>query len=307
MSLTLGQLNAITHKYIMPKMYDNIFDSNPYLQRIMKGGAYKSQDGGVTIDIPLNYATTTASGWYQGNETLSTTDNENITAASYQWKSFYANISITGEDELKNSGSSGVLNLLKQKSMIAEKTAKDTIGTGLYSDGSDSKAIVGLRDIIAIDQTVGGISQADNSWWQAQVDSTTTTLTMAAMQAVWEDASVDNETPTVVLSTRANFNRYYGLLQPQQRFTDSETAKGGFQNLMFNGAPVIVDSHCPTGHMMFVNEKHAHLFYHPKQNFTFGGFDKPINQEVKVGRILWMGSMASSNNRLHGALTALTA
>lgn len=291
----------------MPKMFDNIFDSNPYLQRIMKSGSYKSQDGGTTIDIPLNYATTTAAGWYQGAETLSTTDNENLSAASYAWRSFYANISITREDELKNSGDSAVLNLLKQKSMIAEKTAKDTIGTGLYSDGTDAKSIVGLRDIVAIDQTVGGISQSTNSWWQAQVDSTTTTLTMAAMQSVYEDCSIDNETPTVVLSTRANFNRYYGLLQPQQRFTDSDTAKGGFQNLMFNGTVVLVDSHCPANHMFFVNEKHAHLFYHPQQNFSFGGFEKALNQELKVGRVLWMGSMASSNNRLHGALTGITA
>ena len=307
MSLSIAELDSVTLRYIMPKMFDNIFDSNPFLQRIMKGGAYKSQDGGTSIQIPLNYAQTTSAGWYSGADTLQTTDNENITNAVYQWASFYSNISLTEDDKLKNSGSSAVLNLLKQKSMIAEKTAKDNIGEGLYSDGSNAKSIVGLTDIIAIDQTVGGISQADNSWWQGNVDSATTTLTMAAMQALWEDCSIDNEQPTVALTTRSVFNKYYGLLQPQQRFTDSDTAKGGFQNLMFNGAPVIVDSHIASGRMNFVNEKHIHLFYHPKQNFTFGGFQKPVNQEVSVGRVKWMGALGSSNNRLHGVLTAITA
>jgi hypothetical protein len=235
MALSIAQLDAITHKKIIPKMYDNIFDSNPLLKRFQKGGNYVSQDGGTTIDVPLNYAQTSAAGWYAGSETLDTTDNENITAARYNWKSLYANISITDEDELKNSGVPGVLKLLASKSMIAEKTLKDDLGTGLYSDGTDSKSIVGLRDIVATDQTVGGISQSTNSWWQGKVDSTSTTLTLSALQTQYENASVDSEKPTVGMATRANYNRYYNLLQPQQRFTDDTTARGGFQNLMFNG------------------------------------------------------------------------
>jgi len=307
MAVSIDQLTAITHKKIMPKMFDNIFDSNPLLKRFLKGGQYVSQDGGRAIDVPLNYATTTSSGWFQGSETLQTTDNENITAASYDWKSLYANISITNEDELKNSGPSGVLKLLASKAMIAEKTMKDSLGTGLFSDGTDTKSIVGLRDVVAATQTVGGISQTTNSWWQGQVDSTTTTLTLSALQTQFENASVDSEKPTVVVGTRANYNRYYNLLQPQQRFTDSETAKGGFQNLMFNGVVFLSDSHVPTNHVFMLNEKHLYLWYHPKRNFYATPFQAPINQEVKVSRILWMGSFGSSNNRYHAAFTALAA
>jgi hypothetical protein len=47
---------------------------------------------------------------------------------------------------------------------IAEKTLADDLGTGLFSDGTDAKSIVGLRDIVATDQTVGGISQSTNSY-----------------------------------------------------------------------------------------------------------------------------------------------
>ena len=63
MAVSIDQLTAITHKKIMPKMFDNIFDSNPLLKRMLKSGQYVSQEGGRTIDVPLNYATTTASGW----------------------------------------------------------------------------------------------------------------------------------------------------------------------------------------------------------------------------------------------------
>lgn len=306
MALSVDQLNAISQKYYLKKLYDNIFDSNPYLQRIQRGGSYKSVSGGTQIHVPLNYATTSASGWYSGADTLNTTDNDNMTAAVYDWKSLYAGVTISEEDELKNAGDGQILSLLRSKMQIAEKTLKDSLGTGLYSDGSDSKSIVGLRDIVAQDQTVGGISQSSYSWWQAQLDSSTTTLTISAMNSLYESCVVDSEKPTVCLTTRSLYNSYYALLQPQQRFMDEDTAKGGFQSLMFNGVPVIADSHCPANHMFFINEPHCMLFYHSSRNMKMEPFQKPINQQVKVSRVLWMGALGSSNNRLHGALTAVT-
>jgi hypothetical protein len=305
MPLSYDQISAITEKKFIPKLADNVFDSNPLLQRLKKK-SYEKLDGGERIIVPLNYAMVTASGWYSGADTLSTTDNEIITAAEYTWKQLYANISISRADELKNSGDSQVLSLVKNKVKIAEKTMMDKLGTGVYSAGSDPKSIIGLRDIVATDQTVGGISQSSYSWWQAQVDSSTTTLTIAAMQSRHNACTVDSDSPTVIATTRSLYNSFYALLQPQQRFHDSESAKAGFSSLMFNATPVIADSYCPASHMFFLNEKYLHLFAHKDEDMRFEAFQKPINQNVKVAKIYWMGAMGSSNNRLHGAMTAVT-
>ena len=306
MALSVDQLTSITHRYIMPKMYDAIFDSNPLVKRLLASGQYMSVDGGTSINIPLNYAQTTATGWYTGADSLLTAENEQITSARYSWANLYAGITITEEDELKNGGNKGILKLLASKSQVAEKTIKDQLGTGLYSDGTNAKSIVGLRDIVAVDQTVGGISQTDYSWWRGQVD-TSTTLTISGLNSLYESAVVGEEKPTFGVTTRANYVRYYNTLQPMQRFTDSDTAKGGFQNLMFNGIPLVVDSHCPTSHLFFINEKHLWLCYHPERNFSAEPFLKPINQQVKTSRILWMGALGSSNNRLHAKASALAA
>ena len=306
MALTYDQISAITQKKFIPKLYDNVFDSNPLLQRAKKK-FYEKIDGGERIVVPLNYAMTTSSGWYSGAETLLTADNEVITAAEYTWKQLYANISINRIDELKNSGDSQILALVKNKVKIAEKTMDDKLGTGVYSNGSDPKSIVGLRLIAgSITSTVGGISQSSYSWWQPQLDSSTTTLTIASMQSVFNECTVNNDQPTVIPTTRSLYNSYYALLQPQQRFMDSETAKGGFQSLMFNGVPVIADSYCPSSHMLFLNENYLHLFVHKDEDMRFEPFMKPINQNVKVAKIYWAGALGSSNNRLHGAMTALT-
>ena len=305
MALTYDQVTAITQKKFIPKMYDNIFDSNPLLQRSKKKGWYEKLDGGERIVVPLMYATTSASGWYSGSQTLDTSDNQNISAAEYLWKQLYANITIRRDEELKNAGDSQILSLVKNKVKIAEKTMADTLGTGLYSDGSDSAAIVGLRDIVATDQTVGGISQSSNSWWQGKVDSSTTVLSMGSLQTIHTQCTVDNESPSVAVCTRTIYDLYYNLLQPQQRFAETETAKGGFSSLMFNGIPVIADSHCPSSHIFFLNEEHLHLFVHKDEDMRMTEFQKPTNQNLKLAQIFFMGALGSSNNRLHGKLSAI--
>ena len=306
MALT-DQLTSITRSHIVPKMHDNIFDSNPLLSKFKSSGRYLSQNGGTAIDIPLNYAQTTSAGWYDGGQTLDTSDNENITKAVYQWRSAYANISITEEDKLKNSGELGVIKLLAAKAMIAEKTLADILGTGLFSDGTTAKSIIGLRDICSTSQTVGSISQATSSWWQSNVDSTTTTLSISAMNTQFQNATIDADSPDYIVTTRSIYNSFYNLLQPQQRFLNEQAAKAGFTSLMFNSSPVVIDSHTPASHMFFLNMKHLGLYYHPERDMYASEYAKPINQEVLVSRILWMGSLTSSNNRMHAALTAITA
>ena len=305
MALTYDQISSITERKFIPKLVDNIFDSDPILQRAKKKGWYDKLDGGTSVIYPVNYAKTSASGWYSGADTLSTTDNDQFTGPEFTWRQVYANITISRLDELKNSGDAQIVNFVKQKTQVAEKTLIDILGDGLYSDGTNAKSIAGLRQVVDTANTVGGISQATYSWWQSQKDSTTTTLGIAAMQTLWQNLVINNEMPTVLMGTRSNYNRFYALLQPQQRFMDSDTAKGGFTSLMFNGAPFIAGAKVPASHIFFLNENYLHLAAHKDEDMRFEPFQKPINQNVKVAKVYWMGVFASDNNRMHGKMTAI--
>lgn len=304
MALTYDQISGITQKKFIPKLYDNVFNSNPLLQRHRKK-SYQLIDGGTSIMVPLNYAAPTATGWYSGADALNVNDNDQITSAEYSWKQLYTNISILRSDELKNSGDEQMISLVKSKVKIAEKNMEDLLGTGIFSNATDAKSIVGLRQILSTSNTIGGISQSSNSWWQSNVDSTTTTLTMSALQTQWNLATIGSWSPSIAVTTRALFNSYYALLQPQQRFQDSATAGGGFQSLMFNMLPVVPDSHCPSSNFIFLNEDYIHLFAHKEEDMRFEPFAKPVNQNVKIAKIYWMGAYGTSNARLHAALTAL--
>lgn len=306
MALTWDQISGITEKKFLPKLADNVFLTSPLLDR-MKKKSYKKLDGGTSIMVPLEYDDLSSSGWYTGADTLSTSDNETMTAAEYAWKQLYANVSITRRDELLNSGDAQKIDLVKSKMKNAEKTMAQLLATGVYNAGSTTNAIVGLQAIIGTSNTVGGISQSTYSWWAAQVDSSTTSFSIAALQTVYSNCTLNNSSPSVIMATKANYNRYYGQLQPQQRFMDSETAKGGFSSLMFNGVPFIADDFAPSNNIMLLNEEFLSLCVHKDEDMRFSGFQKPENQNLRLGQIFWMGGLVSSNNRMHGRQSAVAA
>jgi hypothetical protein len=68
---------------------------------------------------------------------------------------------------------------------------------------------------------------------------------------------------------------------------------------------LIADSHCPSSHLFFLNEDYLNLWVHKDEDMRMEEFQKPINQNVKVAKIYFMGAMGSSNNRLHGKLSAI--
>lgn len=305
MALTYDQLSAITEKRFLPIMVDNIFEKHPLLRKLK--AQEKPQSGGTKVLAPLNYAKATSVGWYQGAETLGTADNDVITAAEFDWKQLYVNIAITKRDELMNSGDAAKVNFVKSKMEIAEKTIRDSLSTALYNDGTtDTKAIQGLRLAVNTTGTYGGIAHGTYSWWNGNV-STATTLTLSVMQGMYGDAGEGTEYPNYVTSDQDMFDRYWNLLQPQQRFTDEESASAGFKALMFNGAPYTVDASSPSGYLWMLNLNYLDIMPHKDENFRFEPFVKPINQNVKVAKVYWMGVLASTNNRRHAVATSITA
>lgn len=304
MPLSYDQITAITRAKWIPKLYDNVFDADPIVQRARKK-FLKKLNGGTDIRIPLNYATNGAGGWYSGADTFNTTDSENITAAAYDWKQLYENVSITGRDRMVNNGDEAILDFVKSKLQIAEQTQADRLGDAFWNAGTDPLAILGLTTQVDATDTVGGISGTTYSWWASQENSSTTTLSMSALQTMHTILTKNNKSPTVAMGTRTLYNSYYGLLQPQQRFQDSETAKGGFTSLMFNGIPFIPGSKVPTNHLFFLNEEFLHFIVHSERDMKFTGWKDPIAQDVTVAQILFMGALGTSNRRMHGKFTAL--
>lgn len=308
MAINISSISAITHRYFFPSLADEVVTSMALLMKMKEKGRMVSIDGGDDIRQPLTYARNASAMNYSGDETLNVAYNEKKSALVFDWKQKSIAVTITGLDEIKNSGAARVLSHVETEMEIAKRDMKNAFASGLYSAGTDPKEITGARVFLSTSNSYGGFSQSTESWLQAKIDSSTTTLSLGKMQERWEACKEDNDKPDLITTTETLFNSFWSLLQPQQRFSDGDTAKAGFINLMFNTAPVLEDSYCPSGYMVFWNLKKLKLVSSTQRNFpgVMRDFEKPTNQDVRVALILWAGELVNEEPRKFGAMTALT-
>jgi hypothetical protein len=269
--------------------------------------------GGEQIKFPIVYATGRG-GSYSGYDTFDVRPKDQITAGILSWKFYEEPIVYSGEEMVKNSGKDAILDLIDAKKQIAELNILNNLGTGLFSDGTgnSSKDLTGARAFLSTSSTYAGIAVADFSNWVAQIDSTTNTLTLNALQKQYGAQTVGNDKPTLIISNQSCYDKYWSLLLPHQRFNDIKLASAGFDSILFNSVPWVVDSHSPgTGYgtadnyIIFLNEKYVSMYIQQEQNFKLDPFQKPVNQNVYVGHILYAGNVVCTNRRMQGCFTVI--
>lgn len=300
---TLDAISSITRKYYIPVLADNVNDSNVLLMKIKK----ESISGGTDIRQPVRYKRGVQEN-YNGSQVLNTSYVEKKFAFIFNWKQKNFPITVSGLDDIKNNGPEAVLQHVKTEVQAAEEDAMDSFATGIYSDGTDLLEFDGIRLFLSTSNNYGGIDQSANSWAQAKVDSTTTTLSLSKLQESYSAASEGADSPDLIVSDETQFNRFWSLLQPQQRFSDGETAKAGFKNLMFNGAIFSEDSYCPSGSVIGLNLKRIKLLSSTKRKFPgkFIDFEMPHNQDAMVAHIRHAGNLVCEQPRKFFIMNALT-
>ena len=320
MALNYDNLSALTKDKYIPLLVDNIFESNVLTHRLLRKS--KASASGNKVLQPVEYAKAGSVGFYNGYDVLDTAPTEVFTDASYDWKQMYATISISGREEALNDGAERVIDLLEAKVKNAEKSMKDTFGTTLYGtqDGSGND-FVGLQHMIAEDRTLGGIDSTTYTWWDAGyvnavsgsptyaniTDSTNANYIQDLLRQAVSGLTIDGQRPTMIVTTPVILDAYEESLVAQKRFGASagSVADAGFRNLLFRDIPIFADDHCPDGMMFLLNENFMQFRHHRKRNFAFEPYQKPLNQDARVAKILWLGALTCSAPRYMGKITGL--
>lgn len=313
MALTIGQLASITQDHIIPQAVDNIFLANPLMFRFREKGIKKT--GGKFIDQPLLYAATTAAGSYKGYDLLDTSPNDQLTDAQFEWRQYFTNVTISGEEELKNSGKEAILNLLELKRMAAERTLEDLIGTGIQgSNNTTGKDIDGLGLVLNVNGSYAGIATADMSKWNPQGPALATANTLAQLdfQHLIGSCTIGADKPTVLATRQSVFDKTWSLWTGQQRFEDGAMADAGFQSMRINGIPLVVDPHIAgtdythtDNWLEALNERYLFLFTHKDVDWKVVPIPPQRDQDVKMVRILWAGNLACSSRRMQGSFQTI--
>jgi hypothetical protein len=297
------------------ELADNITNHNALLRQINKKGN-KQTATGRTIVQELEYAENSTVQWYSGAETLDISPTETFTAAEFNYKQLAGNATITGLEQIQNSGKEAVHNLLKSRIRNLEKSLKNTLATALYAlgTGSSGKEVGGLQLLVADVPTnsVGGISGSAYTWWKnyvygfsaASVTPSATTI-QHAMNLAWINTVRGSDKVDMIPADSVYYLYYLESLTPNQRFTDDKGAGVGFTNLVYqSNVPVIYDDQCPASHMYFLNTDYVFLRPAKGREFVPLGEKSSVNQDAMVMPVVWAGNMTISNRSLQAVITA---
>ena len=184
--------------------------------------------------------------------------------------------------------------------------------------------------------SVGNISASGESWWRtnaavldnASADTggkfglnvTTYAGTKVALRRMNNYCSRGGGgQPNLAIGDQITYETYENALDVNVRFTNTKLADMGFDNVKIRGSALVWDEMVPgldtgdvagasgmTGTVFFVNTKFMKLVIDSQTDVVTTPFIEPENQTAKTAKILFMGNLASNNQRKHGVVYALS-
>ena len=320
----VNAVNSLSRRWIQPQVTDNVYNSNALTFRLLRRRK-KMFEGGFQIECPLAWSHFAAGGYYSGFDLLDVTPSDTVKNAAFDFKMLDVPVSIDGATLIRINSPEAVVNFVGQYFAQAITEAKDLLGIGIFSNPTlNPKMIDGIQGAVdngAVAATYGGLSRSANTFWNSQVATAVAPLTFPQMQSLFGNCTQGGQRPTIIVTTQAVYNIVWALSTgvnstsgvPGQAFPaqasgeDVQLAQAGFSNILFNGVPLLVDSHCPAGNMYFLNEEFMYLYVNPSRDFYIRDFDAPVNQDAYTSLILWAGNLVFNNVARQGVLKSITA
>jgi hypothetical protein len=303
------------------QLSDNIFDVYPLLSYlngklggIIRGGKSikRMLDGGERIAEHILFEASSNINSFSGAEIIDVTLQDGMTLAFYDFKQYSGAIGITGREKRANRGEAKLLNLLDGKTKQCTMSLRDRMSVDAYSDGTgnSSKNLTGLQALVSTTATVGGIAPGTYTWWQASVETGAGSFAangINLMRSKYLDVTYGNDRPDAIFTDQTTYERYEGQLQPLERFSDTKSADGGFENLKFKATPVFFDRDCTSGYMYFLNSNYLKFNVSMDCDMVTTPFVTPENQDVSTAKVLWEGNMTTNDRRKLGVIQGFTA
>jgi PHD/YefM family antitoxin component YafN of YafNO toxin-antitoxin module len=319
-SAVFTELVSTTFRNHRTKLIDNVSNNNALLTYLKRKKKMRTESGGLEIAIPLEYAENGTYQRYSGYDLLNINQSDVITTAKYDWRQIALNVVASGRELRINNGKERIINLAKSRLKNAMNTFNNNFSADIYSDGALANQVGGLQHLVSDTGggTVGGIVSTDWTFWKNVVQSAASPLQGGAsitpgngtiqslMLPLWLELVRGNDKPDLIVSSNEYYSFYEESLTDLKRYTNSESANGGFVSLKYKSADVIFDgnSGIPDEHMYFLNTDYFEVVAHTDANLTVNDEMKPYNQDAVVIPILWMGNLTMSNRALQGVLKA---
>jgi hypothetical protein len=299
------------------KPEDNINQDYWLFNTLSKGDGFMGRSGGDFVTVPLAYALNTTVASYTDTDPIDTTRIDVFDRADYQWKEYAGTVVMSALETDRNSGEGRVFPLLPAKLDNLKDSMRAKINTDMFSDGTanSSKGIGGLAYLISSTPTtgiVGAINRANFTFWRNQQTSGAKTTTIydnlrAAMRSIYNLCSngIGDAHPSAIVTDRATFEGFEGLLLANERFTSKDEGDGGFKNevLKFKGAKISYDVACTVGNVYFFNPRFLKLVYVKGSWFKMRAAVEPADQTIEVYLVRTICNLITTNARRLGVVT----
>jgi hypothetical protein len=323
-SSTLTEIVTTTLRNRTGKLADNITKNNALLFRLRKRGNVKTVSGGRTIVQELEYAENGTFKRYSGYEALNISPSDVFTGAEFNYAQAAVAVSISGLEQLQNTGEEAIIDLLESRIKNAEKTLVNNIALDCYSDGTadGGRQIGGLALLVSNTPTTGVVGGIDasttvGSFWRNLKFSgvtdgggaTTAANIQSYMNRLYVQLVRQTDKPDLIIADNNYFRLYLESLQAIQRITSNEMGEAGFDSLKYMNSDVVLDGGfgggAPASTMYFLNTDYVYFRPHVDRNFAPIGDDRyAVNQDAMVKLVGFAGNMTVSNRRLQGVLIA---
>ena len=290
-SPNLSEIVTTTLRNRSRQLADNVTNHNALLRKMRERGNVVELSGGRDIVRELEYQANDTVNFYSGYEVLDTSPADVLSSAVYDWKQLAGTVTISGLEEIKNSGPEAIINLLEARISVLEKSLENSLSTSLYSDGTGSsgKEVGGLQLVIADagTGTVGGINSSTFTFWQ----NVQTTATSSAFSSTNVQADMNNiylslvrgvDKPDIVTADANAYKAFLASLQTIQRVADADEANAGFVTTRYLGSDVYYDDQVPTNKMYFINTSYLRLEGAADRNFVPLDTRMSVNQDAMV-------------------------
>ena len=309
-SPNLSEIVTTTLRNRSKTLSDNVSNHNALLRRLRENGNQTSVTG-RDIVRELEYADNGTVQFYSGYETLDVSPSDVLSAAVFDYKQLAGNVTISGLEQIKNSGTEAIINLLEARINVLEKSMMNSLSTSIYSDGTGTsgKEVGGLQLIVADagTGTVGGINSSTYTFWQnVQTTATSSAFSVANVQAdmntIYLSLVRGADSPDLVMAGTNAYTAFLGSLQAIQRITSDDMANSGFTSLQYLNSDVVFDSACNTNRMYFLNTDYLRLEVAAARDFVPGETKMSVSQDASVTPMFWSGNLTCSNRALQGVI-----
>ena len=309
-SRSINNILATTLDAKLPRLTENFFNTNAFVQRLLQraagGETTVKYRGGAEIRSSIIY-NGLPSGSYGKGQTFGTNFTEFMTDLQFSWKRMRTEINVDHMDVRKNMGSAAqIMDYVEVLAKNAVMSLKNEMGTELFGDGTGNGSLNWDGLLNAIDDgtnysTYGGITRNSTTGdpgnaIKAYFNSTATTFSLSDVNTAYGQVRFDDAKVDLIITTQTLWNKFWERVQPADRNSPGPLREVGFETIRFNGAEVVVDSHCPANSIFGLNTAFIELWLMEGCDFVrrgadFGPNGFPVfNQDAFVDQLICYGN-----------------